>query len=174
MKLAKDHKDELGDLIREFKFQPALTARLDAIGDRPFDQQLINEIVLWKVNRYAPVADDLMAELNEASALHPGDHREARSLLSRLLRQPGVDLAMASTLLRFRNQQVFQIIDRHAYRALYGTGWPLFPASNEVRKIETYFRYIDDLIVLAREKQVDFCIIDRLLYIFDKRENGKL
>ncbi len=81
---------------------------------------------------------------------------------------------MASTLLRFRNRQVFQIIDRHAYRALYGSVLPLFPGSSEVKKIEMYSKYLDELIVLAREKQVDFEIIDRLLYVFDKEKNGKL
>ena len=41
-------------------------------------------------------------------------------------------------------------------------------------KIETYFNYIDKLIELSKEKQVDFSVIDRLLYVFDKQENGKL
>jgi thermostable 8-oxoguanine DNA glycosylase len=174
MKLAKDYEGNLAELIKDFKFQPSLTATLDAIGDKRFDQTLINEIVLWKVNRYAPLDTDLIVELNGVCALLQGNHREAKSLISKLLKQAGVDLAMASTLLRFRNPKVFQIIDRHAYRALYGTNYPLFPASSESRKIEIYFKYLDDLKLLSEEKNVDFCVIDRLLYVFDKKKNGKL
>jgi hypothetical protein len=174
MKRARDSKRSLGELMADYKFQPALTSVLDAIGNRPFDQSLINEMVLWKLDRYAPIEEDLLVQLNQITQMHQGDHRRAQDLLSRLLEQPGVDLAMASTLLRFRNPQVFQIIDRHAYRAVYGARYPLFPASSKAKKIETYFNYIDELIDLAREKQVDFSVIDRLLYVFDKQENGKL
>ena len=81
---------------------------------------------------------------------------------------------MASTLLRFRNPETFQIIDRHAYRAVYGHDYPLSSASNDAAKIELYFRYLDDLIELARTKDLEFRTLDRVLYVFDKLNNGKL
>jgi len=174
MKVAKNYKGNFGGLIRDYEFNPPLTATLDAIGDKPFDQHLINEIVLWKVNRFAPIAVDLIVELNEVCSLRKEEHRKAEKLLSKLLKQSGVDLPMASTLLRFRNKHVFQIIDRHAYRALYGAKYPLYTTSNPAKKIDTYFKYIDDLISLAQAKKVDFSIIDRLLYVFDKQENKTL
>jgi hypothetical protein len=36
----------------EYNFQPELTSKLDEI-DSDFTQEIINEIVLWKVNRYS-------------------------------------------------------------------------------------------------------------------------
>jgi thermostable 8-oxoguanine DNA glycosylase len=91
-----------------------------------------------------------------------------------LLREPGVDLAMASTFLRFRNKRAFQIIDRHAYRAVYGKNYPLHSSSSDDAKIDLYFRYLDELFVFADSKKVSFKILDRVLYVFDKRVNGKL
>ena len=82
--------------------------------------QLLNEIVLWKVDRYVSLESDQLCRISALATLKPEEHRRARSILEELLDIHGVDLAMASTVLRFRNPAVFQIIDRHAYRALYG------------------------------------------------------
>lgn len=37
-----------------FDYQAGLTIQLDKLAT-PFDQNIINEIVLWKVNRYAKI-----------------------------------------------------------------------------------------------------------------------
>ena len=94
--------------------------------------------------------------------------------MQRLLQQRGVDLPMASTLLRFRNPVVFQIVDRHAYRAVYGESYPLHRQSGVKAKIDLYFQYLDDLIALAESKRVDFRMLDRALYEFDKKTNRTL
>lgn len=59
---------------------------------------------------------------------------------------------MASTLLRFRNPQTFQIIDRHAYQGLYGEDYPLYSTSRLDKKIDMYFNYLDDLVALSKAK----------------------
>ncbi|MBU2769609.1 hypothetical protein A4U49_04955 [Acidithiobacillus ferrivorans] len=174
MKLAKEWDGNLTDLMTEYSFQPELTRKLDGVSNQSFDQPLVNEIVLWKVNRYAPLSQSTFAALNELSKIETGKHKESESILKSLLREPGVDLPMASTLLRFKNPQVFQIIDRHAYRALYGEDYPLYSASGLDNKIKVYFKYLDDLIALSQSKNVDFKILDRVLYVFDKQHNGKL
>mgnify|MGYP006301158707 FL=1 len=107
-------------------------------------------------------------------SLDPGDHRKSALLLRKILDLKGIDIAMASTIFRFKNPKVFQIIDRHAYRALFNKKLPIYPSSNVNRKIETYFNYIDELIRLCNERNLEFSTIDRLLYIFDKKINGKL
>lgn len=49
---------------KAYKFQEGLTKKLDKLeGD--FDQSVINEIVLWKVNRYAKVDDCKLELLNK-------------------------------------------------------------------------------------------------------------
>ena len=83
-------------------------------------------------------------------------------------------MPMASALLRFRNPNVFQIIDRHAYRAVYGASYPLYPTSDPSRKILVYFDYLDQLVDLSKTKGVAFRDLDRALYMLDKEHNGRL
>ena len=47
----------------EYKYQDELTTELDSfVGD--FDQNLINKIVLWKINRYAKLDEETIKLLN--------------------------------------------------------------------------------------------------------------
>lgn len=174
MKQAEESKKVLSEYLKDYRYQPDLTQRLDSPVDGAFTQEKINEIVLWKVNRYAPLSADSLAALNSTKSIAAGSHREADTCIRQLLKQPGVDLPMASTLLRFRNPEVFQIIDRHAYRALYGDDYPLYTKSGESRKVDLYFKYLDDLSVLCTRSGINFKDSDRILYIFDKQENGAL
>lgn len=174
MKLAEEWCGDLNELMSEYSYQPMLTRKLDDVIHQTFDQSLVNEIVLWKINRYAPLSPSALEALNELRKIEKGKHRESEAILKSLMREPGIDLPMASTLLRFKNPQVFQIIDRHAYRALYGEDYPLYSASGLNQKVEVYFNYLDGLIALSQSKNVDFKILDRVLYVFDKQHNGKL
>ena len=171
---ASECDGDLGAFMQRYHYQEELTARLDSIGDYPFDQALVNEIVLWKVNRYAQPGVDLLGRLNTLSNLYSGEHWNAETVLRELLDQHGIDLPMASTLLRFRNPAVFQIIDRHTYRALKGVKYPLYPTSNVEQKIQVYFHYLDALLALSAARGVRFRDLDRILYIFDKDNNGLL
>jgi thermostable 8-oxoguanine DNA glycosylase len=85
-----------------------------------------------------------------------------------------VDLAMASTFLRFQNADVFQILDRHAYRAVFGKRYSLYSTTPQHTKVSVYFRYFDSLIELAASRGLPFRALDRILYVFDKEHNGKL
>ena len=75
-------------------------------------------------------------ELNEFVHLTFGQHRKADSFLENVLECKGIDLAMASTILRFRNPNVFQIIDKRAYRAVYGKNTPCIQAALLRRKLK--------------------------------------
>jgi thermostable 8-oxoguanine DNA glycosylase len=167
-------KGGLSEFLKDFRFQPELTAHLDGLGFQPFAQDVINEIVLWKVNRYVKLSPSILEALNGVGDIQARSHRTASAALVVLLRERGVDLPMASTFLRFRNRNAFQIIDRHAYRAVYGEDYPLYSSSSDDAKIDLYFRYLDDLFKLADSKKVAFEKLDRVLYVFDKQVNGKL
>ncbi len=168
---AADYEGDLTEFLRQYQYLPDLTKRLDKLsGD--FSDPVINEIVLWKVNRFVSIPSDLLASLNGAKFLSPGEHKKARQALLGLLKVRGVDLPMASTFLRFRNPKVFQIIDRHAYRAVYGADYS--PSTKTDRKADEYFKYLDDLRKLCEEKRLEFETVDRLLYSFDKKQNRKL
>jgi thermostable 8-oxoguanine DNA glycosylase len=171
---ASDFSGDLNTFLAFYNFQPELTKRLDNIENTSLDQSLINEIVLGKVNRYVRLGDDNIELIKKLKVLQAGEHNKGNEVLKALLGVNGVDLPMASTILRFINPKVFQIIDRHAYRAVYGKKYPLYQATSAERKISLYFDYIDDLIKLCKLKGLTFTTIDRLLYIFDKKNNGKL
>jgi hypothetical protein len=174
MMKAIEYDGDLNSYLGEYDYQPDLTKKLDGIGSECLTQEYINEIVLWKVNRYVHGDQELIHNLNILKTLRNGEHREGIDALNLLLETHGVDLPMASTLLRFRNPHVFQIIDQHAYRAVYGSKYPLYSYSKKTLKITTYFDYLDKLIELCRVKAIEFISSDRLLYMFDKKHNGKL
>lgn len=171
---AIDYRGDLESFLIKYNYQPELTFKLDNLNNTSFSQEIVNEIVLWKVNRYVSFSAEIMKEIEKLKNLTNGQHRKAQAILEALLRIHGVDLPMASTFLRFRNPRVFQIIDQHAYRAIFGQKYPLNTASPFEKKISTYFEYIDKLIELCTVKNLDFQTIDRLLYIFDKKITGKL
>lgn len=174
MKRAEEWEGALAEFLKDYQYQRELTVHLDGLESQPFAQDVINEIVLWKVNRYAQLSPSALQALHSVVDTQPKSHRNAKAALATLLREPGVDLAMASTFLRFRNRKAFQIIDRHAYRAVYGEDYPLYSSSSDDAKIDLYFRYLDGLFALADSKKIDFKILDRVLYVFDKQVNGKL
>ncbi|WP_299432988.1 hypothetical protein [uncultured Aquimarina sp.] len=52
-----------------FEYQKELTSKLDNL-EEDFDQNTLNEIVLWKVNRYAPFSNDIISLIN---SINPND-----------------------------------------------------------------------------------------------------
>jgi thermostable 8-oxoguanine DNA glycosylase len=171
---AGDFKGNLGDFLREYNYQSDLTKKLDDLADLTLTPELINKIVLWKVNRFVWLEESLLDRLDALKTLEAGAHRQADSVVELLLAVHGIDLPMASTLLRFRNPKVFQIIDRHAYRAVYGEDYPLYGQSPTARKLELYFAYLDQLRSLCERTGLRFEVADRALYVFDKKKNGAL
>ena len=90
------------------------------------------------------------------------------SLLSK--NQKGVRLAMASTILRFRNPKVYQIIDQRVYRIIYGKELK-YPESNIDLQIKIYLDYLDKLKEVCAKYSIKFEEADRILYKMDKEYN---
>ena len=159
----------LADYMNDYKVYPALTRKLDA-PNLIFDQNTINEIVLWKVARYAELPSTLFKQLGN---LKTADLSLGKTVLSELLKIKGVRLPMASTFLRFANPDVFQIFDRHIYRAIYGK-LPGSISKDPESCWELYKPFLDDLRKLCLSKEIHFRDSDRILFEFDKRENPSL
>ena len=174
IRIARSYKGRLSKFGSLYKHLPTLTPHLDHLPDKPMSQDTINEIVLWKVNRYVRLTHHVRNSLYALRTLRPTQHRNAERVLRSLLRCYGVDLAMASTFLRFQDPDVFQIIDRHAYRAVFGKCYPLHSATPDGIKVSTYFTYLEALRDLAGSSGTVFRDLDRILYEFDKRKNGTL
>ena len=102
-----------------------------------------------------------------------------KELLFDLLGCHGLQLPMASTFLRFRNPNLFQIIDQRAYRILIGNKLKLPSLAtnsprNKERTCKIYFEYLEELREKCEELQILFEKSDRILYKADKRINKDL
>jgi len=142
-----DFKIEQAD--SEYDYQLELTSKLDKF-ERPFDQQIINEIVLWKVNRFAFLTDQTLELLNKIDPKSTELNISLTTeLLKALLKTKGIQLPMASTILRFRNKNVYQIIDQRVYRIINRDKklkLNLYPNDkNLTEQIELYLNYLSDL-----------------------------
>lgn len=161
----------------EYQYQEELTNKLDKTIDL-FDQNIINEIVLWKVNRYAALTDEI---LNLINTISPDDKELDKSLtrniLGKLLKCSGIQLPMASTILRFKNPKIYQIIDQRVYRIITpGNKLKLKSFQNEKNiqeSIDLYLDYLDRLRSICNELSIPFEQSDRILYEADKRVNMK-
>lgn len=154
----------------DYKFQPELTSVLDNINV-DFDQSIINQIVLWKVNRYSQFNESTLLLLNQVDKndlVLNADLTE--KILRNLLSTKGVQLAMASTILRFKNPNIYQIIDQRVYRLIYGKIMPKYFSSIDIQ-IELYLGYLEKLREVCNHKQIDFILADRILYDLDKKHN---
>jgi hypothetical protein len=88
---ANDFKGNLAEFLKDYSYQPTLTPRLDGLSGIEFTQQLMNEIVLWKVNRFVALDSNLLRSIESVGRLNPGEHRQAESLLASLLEVDGID-----------------------------------------------------------------------------------
>ena len=158
-----------------FNYQKELTKRLDT-NQRDFDQNRLNEIVLWKVNRYADFEEDVILLIN---SIEPSDSKidkeKTKAILKLLLNTKGVQLAMASTILRFRNKFIYQIIDQRVYRIIYPNKILKVSAYSSEKNIEEqidlYFQYLKDLRSVCDKLKITFEDSDRILFMADKRIN---
>lgn len=155
-----------------YSYQNELTAKLDGL-DTDFDQETINEIVLWKVNRYAAIDNDTLNLINQINKSDTQLNPELTgAILLRLLgkEQKGIRLAMASTILRFKNPTIYQIIDQRVFRFLYGRELK-YSETNINEQITLYLDYLQRLKEVCSEHNVDFAIADRVFYSMDKIYN---
>jgi hypothetical protein len=158
-----------------FNYQESLTEKLDS-NLTDFDQNTLNEIVLWKVNRYADFEPTLMSLIN---SLKPEETvlniDKTKLILRSLLKTNGVQLAMASTILRFRNPKVYQIIDQRVYRIIYINEElklnTYLSEKNLNYQIELYLNYLTDLRKVCFELDIPFEKSDRILFMADRRIN---
>lgn len=157
-----------------FKYQENLTTKLDTISCE-FDQNIINEIVLWKVNRYAELSDKSLTLINSISTLSKMiDEELTKDVLKSLIAEPGIQLPMASTILRFRNPKIYQIIDQRVYRILFGEKYK--QEKNVADQIKKYLDYLKKIREESSRLGIPFEEADRILYLLDKdkRLNGNL
>jgi len=156
----------------DYAYQTTLTAKLDDLCS-DFNQEIINEIVLWKVNRYAIIDQDTLILLNQINKSDTQLNPEfTTTILMKLLHkgQKGVRLAMASTILRFKNPTVYQIIDQRVYRFIYGKELK-YSETDINQQITIYLDYLSLLRAKCNDHNIEFENADRIFYSMDKTYN---
>jgi hypothetical protein len=166
---------EIKETDKTYNYQSKLTMKLDN-NICSFNQDVINEIVLWKVNRFVKIDDSALKLINDIDG-NTGEINieKTKEILKKLLLIKGIQLPMASTILRFRNNNIYQIIDQRVYRIIYeGQTLKLktYPSEKNINEqIDVYLKYLLDLRNICEKFQIPFCDSDRILYTADKRIN---
>lgn len=155
--------------------------RISAVeaGDYRENRDIINEIVLWKMNRRPQVTEELTDAIFSLKEIKTPlqvltDEKTGR-VVEKLLQTKGMQLPMASTVLHFYYPEIFPIIDQRAYRELYAMDYP-----KTMTKIpmltELYLKYIKDCWEYQQEKcpEIAFSQIDKVLYQLDKEKGNKV
>jgi len=162
---------------KDYNYQPFLT---DKLTNKPLDkinQNWINEVVLWKLNRYVKLEEETIELLNSPAMLAGSfDESFTRIILKKLLTTHGIRLAMASTLLRFRNPAFYQILDQRAYRFVYGHSLNLKTGVTDGafnQQIDLYIGYLQKLHEISIEKNWRFEELDQILYLLDIKYNDE-
>ncbi|MBI9038202.1 MAG: hypothetical protein JEY97_08735 [Bacteroidales bacterium] len=100
---------------------------------------------------------------------------KTKLILRGLLKTHGVQLAMASTILRFRNPKIYQIIDQRVYRIIYPNRElklnTYLSEKNLNYQIELYLKYLTDLKKVCFDLNIPFDKSDRILFMADRRIN---
>ncbi len=170
---------KLEGLMDLYDYQGGLTEVLDTHIERDFDQAIINEIVLWKVNRYvdANTLPNWLEMLNGFKDDIQVDEVKLKDFLECVLddKIKGIRLAMASTFLRFRNPAVYQIIDERTYRVVMRDKESRKMLGDYAKKedqIQLYIKYLENLRKVCAKLNIEFRDADRILYQFDIVKNG--
>lgn len=162
---------EVQQLLKEYKYQKDLGIKLKEV-DGDFDQSIINEIVLWKVNRYASLDEQSLNLLNTVSKNECIiDSKKTTLILQSLLETGGIQIAMASTILRFKNPTIYQILDQRVYRFIYGELLNDRLKRDKENVVEVYLEYLKKLREICVKHSVPFEESDVVFYELDKKFN---
>jgi hypothetical protein len=157
----------------DYNYQLELTEKLDKLNT-DFNQNIINEIVLWKVNRYAKISKEILLLINHIKSTDTELNLDlTKQIMKALLQCKGVKLAMASTILRFKNPNIYQIIDQRVYRFITGNELK-YSLTNIDKQIGLYLDYIIKLKNKCKKHNIDFEQSDRIIYEMDKKYNKNI
>lgn len=142
---------------------------------------IINSIVLWKINRQVKLDKDLIIKINKLPCdrveLVDEYEFEIREILLSLLKTKGIKIAMASTILKMFKPLAFPIIDQRAYRVIYGKDFPVYYGESSYNKyVDLYIQYIKECSIFQKTNcpDIPFNKIDELLYQIDIENGNKI
>lgn len=152
--------------------------RISEETDEEKQIDIINSIVLWKLNRTPFISLETVRLIIKIKDINFEnlDERVAdiKAVILALLESKGVRMPVGSTILHFYNPELFPIIDQRAYRELYGQEIPERCKNDEWASI--YIEYVKDCKVYHETKcpNIPFSRIDQVLYQLDKNSGKKV
>lgn len=177
-----NYKDILNQYLYESDRQIKERAREINPSDYDENRDLINEIVLWKLNRSVQIQDETIKKIHSLKEkihhpLEAVDSTEVETVVIELLESKGIKVAMASTILHFYYPDIFPIIDQRAYRELIGEELPEYHGKDKNRKyMELYLDYLEKCYKFNNDilPEAEFEYIDKILYQLDKDKHNKV
>ena len=148
--------------------------------DERENRDIINSIVLWKINRTVDIGTKLfiaIKNLNIVPSNIKTNKKEIKKIICDLLEVKGIKIAMASTILKMFYPDTFPIIDQRAYRELTGDNLPnYYGVSANQKYADLYFQYILDCHVYNQSvcPNINFDDIDKVLYQLDLERGNKV
>lgn len=163
------------------KYQTDLMKKIDGLEikkhPKNWTREALYEIVLWELNRFPEIGDELFHELKKLADVAPGKHRQGKDIFCKLLNCKNVGLTMATAIMRFVNPDTFQTLNARNGYVVNGKEAPAEPNKLNQKYLdeisEYYFEYLDKLHELTGNG-FDFRIADRMLYQIDKASGRKL
>ncbi len=131
----------------------------------------LRRVALWKINRVLNIPDNVIQNLDKLakSKKLSIDDSNTKKVISELLDCQGVNVPMASTILKFLRPDIFPILDVRANRALTGK-----TIQNYEYDLDVYLKYAKKIYDLKDKINLPLHEIDEQLYCFDKKHNGKI
>lgn len=173
------------ELLQRFQYEDEtdIYQRVNEVDKEDYrgNRDIINEIVLWKLNRSVSVSDDTLESLNSLtylkSPLDSLQDKNVKTLISKLLLSKGIKLAVASAILHFYYPDIFPIIDQRSYRELYDEEFPVYlDKCKEEKYVNLYLKYVKDCYEYQQENcpEIPFPYVDKILYQIDKEKGNKV
>lgn len=171
------------EILKRFSYESEehLHARIAELDSQNYQQNrdIINTIVLWKINRSVHLSDETLDMLNALGYLEDPlkaaeDKNVHRTVLA-LLSSKGIKLAIASAILHFYYPEIFPIIDQRSYRELYEEEFPAYlSADRDAKYLKLYMQYIKDCFAYKMKycPDISFEYIDKILYQIDKEKGN--
>lgn len=173
------------EILQRFDYpnDASIQARISGLNPQDYQQgrDIINEIVLWKINRSVSISDETLDLLNSlkylSSPLEAAEDVKVHNVVQKLLACKGIKLAVASAVLHFYYPEIFPIIDQRSYRELTGREYPAYMTKDKEEKyMRLYMSYIKECYEYNMNHcpEISFAFIDKLLYQIDKEKGNKV
>ncbi len=180
-----ENKNKYEEALKNYKYDAGenILNRIKSSSDEKEQLDIINMIILWKINRRAIIDSKTIKELMNIKAINLDNLEENQDKLKKcfndLIFSKGIHLAMASTILHFYNPDTFPIIDQRAYRELHSEEIPPQEMPQNIKKkdaFDIYYKYIFDCKKYWKEncKELNFSDIDKVLYQLDKDRGNRV